>query len=343
MRYLLYFFIITVMLGLMIQGVSAAGTTAEAVLNINTPPAQILQADTQLAELARIDLTATNGALYLQGIQLGTDVTSGLSNFTEIIVYNASNNSVVGSYHSGDLQDVLQFSTITISNPPTKTFIIRGTPVSSAKGIVRVGFKNLTFGNSETVTQSNVPIYGNAVTLPGGAIVTPTPTPTPTPTSTPSPSSRPSATPVSRGFVSLAALNLREGDAVSATGSNDPDVYIVNSWGYKRLFLNPVIFGFYGHLGGFKKVKSIMPLTRDTLVTSGLFRNCETNDQQVYGVEVTGEDTGMLHWVNTSGAQAVQDDPDFFKRVFCINSKEFNWYSKGSNYTSVSQVRTYSR
>ena len=39
---------------------------------------------------------------------------------------------------------------------------------------------------------------------------------------------------------------LKEGDVVSAAGSDDPDVYIVNDWGYKRLFLNPVIFGFYG-------------------------------------------------------------------------------------------------
>ncbi len=28
---------------------------------------------------------------------------------------------------------------------------------------------------------------------------------------------------------------LKEGDMISATGSNDPDVYIVNSYGYKRL------------------------------------------------------------------------------------------------------------
>ena len=79
------------------------------------------------------------------------------------------------------------------------------------------------------------------------------------------------------------------------------------------------------------------------MVASGLYRNCETNDQKVYGVQVTGEDTGILHWVNTSGAQAVADDADFFKKVFCINTKEFNWYSKGSNYTSVSQVPNYSR
>jgi hypothetical protein len=136
---------------------------------------------------------------------------------------------------------------------------------------------------------------------------------------------------------------LKEGDTVSAAGSDDPDVYIVNEHGFKRLFLNPVIFGFYGHLGGFAKVKSVTPATRDAFVTSGLFRNCETGDQKVYGVETTGEDTGVFHWVNTSGSQAVADDPNFFKKVFCINTNEFNWYPKGSEYTSVSQVPSYSR
>jgi hypothetical protein len=152
-----------------------------------------------------------------------------------------------------------------------------------------------------------------------------------------------SPTPASLGFTSLAALGLKEGDTISAAGSADPDIYIVNDWGYKRLFLNPVIFGFYGHLGGFANVKNVGASTRDVMVTSGLFRNCETNDSKVYGVETTGEDTGMLHWVNTSGAQAVADDPEFFKKVFCINNNEFSWYSQGLAYTSVSQVPLYSR
>ncbi len=136
---------------------------------------------------------------------------------------------------------------------------------------------------------------------------------------------------------------LTEGDTVSAAGSEDPDVYIVNEMGYKRLFLNPAIFGFYGHLGGFAKVKSVSPATRDAFPTSGLFRNCETNSQKVYGVEVTGEDTGMFHWVNVTGEQAVTQDPNFFSKVFCINTNEENWYSKGSDYSSVSQVPSYAR
>ncbi len=141
--------------------------------------------------------------------------------------------------------------------------------------------------------------------------------------------------------VAPADFGLTEGDTVSASGSDDPDVYIVNEQGFKRLFLNPVIFGFYGHLGGFGSVKSVSPATRDAFPTSGLFRL--DGDEKVYGVETTGEDTAMLHWVNTTGSQAVADDPDFFKKVFVINQNEFNWYSKGTDYTSVSQVPDYVR
>ena len=137
--------------------------------------------------------------------------------------------------------------------------------------------------------------------------------------------------------------DLKEGDTTSASGSDDPDVYIINEHGYKRLFLNPVIFNFYGHLGGFAKVKAISPSTRDAFITSGLFRNCEANDEKVYGLESTGEDTSILHWINTTGAQAVIDDPNFFKKVFCINNNEFNWYLKGSDYNSVNQIPVYSR
>lgn len=136
---------------------------------------------------------------------------------------------------------------------------------------------------------------------------------------------------------------LREGDLISASGSDDPDIYIVNEYGYKRLFLNPIIFGFYGHLK-WSNVRTASPTTRDAFTTSGLFRNCEQNDPKVYGVEVTAEDGGTLHWVNVSGDAAIAEDPNFFKKIFCINNNEFDWYSKSiSDYTAVSQLSTYSR
>jgi hypothetical protein len=139
----------------------------------------------------------------------------------------------------------------------------------------------------------------------------------------------------------LTTYNLEEGDLIS--NSSDPDVYIVNSYGYKRLFLNPIILSFYGHLGGFQNLHPVPSVARDALPTSGLFRNCETGDQSVYAVEVTSEDGGVFHHVQLSGEAAVTQDPEFFKKVFCINTNEFNWYPQGIPYTSLSQVPVYVR
>src|SRR3989344_1906789 len=100
---------------------------------------------------------------------------------------------------------------------------------------------------------------------------------------------------------------LKEGDLISAIFSDDPDVYIINEHGYKRLFLNPEIFKFYGHLGGFFNVKLVTEEVLDIFPTSGLFRDCESEDPKVYGVDIEGEDNGKLHWVNTTGEQAVKD------------------------------------
>ena len=138
-------------------------------------------------------------------------------------------------------------------------------------------------------------------------------------------------------------FGLKEGDLISAIFSDDPDVYIINEQGYKRLFLNPEIFKFYSHFGGFANIKLVTPEIRDSFPTSGFFRNCEDNDQKVFGTSVEGEDTGRLHWVNKSGDQAVQEDPDFFKKVFCINRKEFNWYPRGNEFQSLKEVPKYSR
>ncbi len=138
-------------------------------------------------------------------------------------------------------------------------------------------------------------------------------------------------------------FNLKDGDLISAIFSSDPDVYIVNEHGYKRLFLNPEIFKFYGHLGGFAGVKLVTPEVRDSFPTTGLFRNCEVNDLKVYGFQADNEDKGKLHWIDTPGDQAVKDDPDFFKKVFCINDREFRWYPRGQELKSVKEVPQYHR
>jgi hypothetical protein len=131
--------------------------------------------------------------------------------------------------------------------------------------------------------------------------------------------------------------------ALVSQGIPDPDIFIINTYGYKRLFLNPIIFNFYGHLGGFGNVRPISAPTRDAFETSLLFRNCEVASPKVYALEVTGEDTGTLHWLNIDGDAAASHDPEFFKKIFCINTNEFSWYALGSTYSSLAMLRPYVR
>jgi len=140
----------------------------------------------------------------------------------------------------------------------------------------------------------------------------------------------------------LEQFDLKEGDIIRSEEGNDLDIYIVNEYGYKRLFLNPAIFDFYGHLGGFRNVKLVSNEARDHFETSALFRNCESGDGKVYALELTGEDEGTLHWINMDGMIAVKNNSEFFKKVFCINSHEFSWYNIGPSYTSLVQIPDYS-
>lgn len=143
---------------------------------------------------------------------------------------------------------------------------------------------------------------------------------------------------------------LWDGDLISANRYGDPDIYIIKISphdpyaGYKRLFLNPAIFSFYGHLGGFANVRPVTPQVRDLFQTSGLFRNCETGDQKVWATELTGEDTGVFHHVQLSGDAAVAEDPYFFRKVFCINTREENFYAKSIHeYVHLNEVPSYER
>jgi glucose/arabinose dehydrogenase len=140
----------------------------------------------------------------------------------------------------------------------------------------------------------------------------------------------------------LQSLGLHEGEIVGSTDPADPDIYIINAWGYKRLFLSPAIFSFYGHLR-YDSVKRFPDTVIASMPISALFQNCESGAPQVYALEVTAEDTAVLHWVNVSGDAAVAEDPDFFKRIFCINNREFSWYAKGAAYTTLAQIPLYER
>lgn len=146
-------------------------------------------------------------------------------------------------------------------------------------------------------------------------------------------------------FVDINGVSFTEGALISANQSaSDPDIYIVNNRGYKRLFLNPAIFSMYSHLGDYSRVHQVSATVRDSFVTSGLFRNCETNDQKVWATEVTGEDTGVLHHVQMTGDQAIAEDPGFFAKVFCINTNEDNFYAKSiTPYYRLAEIPPYFR
>ncbi|HXV26888.1 MAG TPA: hypothetical protein VD862_02615 [Candidatus Paceibacterota bacterium] len=143
---------------------------------------------------------------------------------------------------------------------------------------------------------------------------------------------------------------LRDGDLIRR--ADDPDIFIIRfgHWpggstiGFKRLFLNPAIFSFYGHLGGYGSVKTVSERVFNLFEVSGLFRNCESNDRRVWATEVTGEDVGVLHHVQMSGDAAVAEDHRFFERVFCINTREANWYARSIYpYTRLADIPDYSR
>ena len=168
------------------------------------------------------------------------------------------------------------------------------------------------------------------------ATTTPVPTPTiigPTPT--------PAATCHPRDF------GLAEGQFIgSLPYDDDIDVFIINDYCFKRLFLDPKVLGFYGHLAdAFANVRHIQPSVKETFQTSGLFRVCEPPyDPKVYALEITGEDTASIHHVQIDGNVVVDQDPAFFLKVFCINRLEFNYMNKSSTpYTRLEDIPVYSR
>ncbi|GAG32053.1 unnamed protein product, partial [marine sediment metagenome] len=79
---------------------------------------------------------------------------------------------------------------------------------------------------------------------------------------------------------------LKEGDLIRAEG--DWDIFIINQYGYKRLFLNPVIFEMYGHLGSWDDVITVTPEVRDAFLTSSHYRYVGAD--KVYHMEVLGGD-----------------------------------------------------
>ena len=128
-----------------------------------------------------------------------------------------------------------------------------------------------------------------------------------------------------------ADYGLKEGDLIKAEG--DFDIFIINQYGYKRLFLNPAIFNMYGHLtGGWNAVKTVTTATRDVFVTSTHYRY--VNSPKVYHLTVTGEDTGTLHWINMTAENFLAQGGNA-DAIFIINKSELDWYPKGADKTSL--------
>ena len=123
---------------------------------------------------------------------------------------------------------------------------------------------------------------------------------------------------------------LKEGDLIRAEG--DFDIFIINQYGYKRLFLNPAIFEMYGHLGGWEDIKTVSPDVRNAFITSTHYRYSDS--PKVYHLEVTGEDVGTLRWINMA-ADNFQAQGGTANAIFTINKSELDWYPKGANMTSL--------
>ncbi len=123
---------------------------------------------------------------------------------------------------------------------------------------------------------------------------------------------------------------LKEGDLIRAEG--DFDIFIINQYGYKRLFLNPAIFEMYGHLGGWEDIKTVSPDVRNAFITSTHYRYSDS--PKVYHLEVTGEDVGTLRWINMA-ADNFQAQGGTSNAIFTINKSELDWYPKGANMTSL--------
>jgi len=180
--------------------------------------------------------------------------------------------------------------------------------VESVTMIVSNQYKKTGFNSSESLTPFNLSV---ATTIFEETVPEPQPEPNPTRMARPE------------------DYGLKEGDLIRAQG--DFDIFIINQHGYKRLFLNPAIFNMYGHLGGWKAVKTVTPQVRDAFITSNYYRYIDS--PKVYYLAVTGGDTGMLQWVNITGESFLSQGgkPE---SIFIINKSEFNWYPKGADKTS---------
>jgi len=227
-----------------------------------------------------------------------------------------------GSFNGGN------FNVIYIIEYNSKPTVINSLVLASQKGTLKIPnfktdvdavtiiisneFKRSGFDSSESSTPFNLSVATTIFQEPVSE-----------------PQSQPESNPT--GLAKPEDYGLKEGDLIRAEG--DFDVFIISQYGYKRLFLNPTIFNMYGHLtGGWKAVKTVTPQVRDAFITSNYYRYVDS--PKVYYLEVTGEDTGELHWINMTGENFLAQGGKA-EAIFIINKSEFNWYFKGADKTSL--------
>ncbi len=296
-----------------------------ATLDSNTPAAQTLSAGAQNVDVARITLTATGGDVFMNGMYLATDVSGGLSNFTDIRVLDTVDYSVLGTYSTqNNSSGLIQFTNVTIGSNRTKTYLLRASLAASAAGTVRVGFSGFTFSTQAVPTLAGVPIYGNAVTLPG---VTPTPSASvsPSPSASPTPSISVSPTPnPEQAAAELASL--KDGDIVKANGNSAVFVIkIVGAKRFKRWMIAPTVLGAYGI--PLSRIQMVQQTTLDQFPTSFLMRRF--GNAKVYELwDIVEGKTGSRRWIPTV-ADFLGRKFDF-DAVFTINDREYSLYTEGS-------------
>jgi len=217
------------------------------------------------------------------------------------------------------------FNVIYVVNYRSKPVVIGFLPLSGQKGVLKIpDFK--TDVNSVTIIVSDQfkksGFSSNEPSVPFTLSVATTIFQEPVAPLQPQP--QPSQLPKPSDF------GLKEGDLIRAQG--DFDIFIINQYGYKRLFLNPAIFNMYKHLGTWKDVKTVTPTTRDAFITSDFYRFVDS--PKVYDLEVTGEDTGILRWINIT-AENFLSQGGKSEAIFIINKSEFDWYAKGADKISL--------
>ncbi len=142
-------------------------------------------------------------------------------------------------------------------------------------------------------------------------------------------------------------FGLQEGNRITSyQNDGNPDINVVNDnfmRAYSRNFISPAVCLLYGSQYGAggcfaAGLKQVTAAVKNAFPLSCYFTNGNTNDGKVYYLEVTGQDSGTLHWVNMEPDTVRATDADFFLKVFKINNLEQAFYAMGAPYTSMSQV-----